>query len=136
MSTGRRPTARSRTRRSARSQLAFLRNIERGEAYQALAPTLWDIDFRSAIAQAELEDRDQPAAYHRVAFHKSDGSGDVFIETTRPELLAPCVALVAHPDDERYQPLFGNGAHTALRRRGSGRSRTRSPSRTRARASR
>ena len=41
------------------SQLAFLRNLERGEAYQAMAPTLWDIDFRSAIAQAELEDREQ-----------------------------------------------------------------------------
>jgi valyl-tRNA synthetase len=96
------------------SQLAFLRNLERGEAYQALAPTLWDIDFRSAIAQAELEDRDQPAAYHRVAFHKTDGTGDVHIETTRPELLAACVALVAHPDDERYQPLFGTTVRTPL----------------------
>jgi valyl-tRNA synthetase len=96
------------------SQLAFLRNLERGEAYQALAPTLWDIDFRSAIAQAELEDRDQSAAYHRVAFHKSDGSGDVHIETTRPELLAACVALVAHPEDERYQPLFGSTVRTPI----------------------
>ncbi|WOQ70610.1 valine--tRNA ligase [Microbacterium limosum] len=96
------------------SQLAFLRNIERGEAYQALAPTLWDIDFRSAIAQAELEDRDQPAAYHRLAFHRADGAGDVHIETTRPELLAACVALVAHPDDERYQPLFGTTVRTPL----------------------
>ena len=79
-----------------------------------MAPTLWDIDFRSAIAQAELEDRDQPAAYHRVAFHKTDGTGDVHIETTRPELLAACVALVAHPDDERYQPLFGSTVRTPL----------------------
>ncbi|MEN8602949.1 valine--tRNA ligase [Microbacterium rhizosphaerae] len=94
------------------SQLAFLRNLERGEAYQSLAPTLWDIDFRSAIAQAELEDRDQPAAYHRIAFHSADG--DVFIETTRPELLPACVALVAHPDDERYQPLFGTTVRTPL----------------------
>jgi valyl-tRNA synthetase len=96
------------------SQLAFLRNLHRGEAYQSMAPTLWDIDFRSAIAQAELEDRDQPAAYHRVAFHKTDGSGDVHIETTRPELLAACVALVAHPDDERYQPLFGTTVRTPI----------------------
>ncbi|WP_156759653.1 valine--tRNA ligase [Microbacterium karelineae] len=96
------------------SQLAFLGNIERGEAYQALAPTLWDIDFRSAIAQAELEDRDRPAAYHRLAFHKTDGSGDILIETTRPELLAACVALVAHPDDERYQPHFGSTVRTPL----------------------
>ncbi|GAB3271606.1 valine--tRNA ligase [Microbacterium sp. MEC084] len=96
------------------SQLAFLRNVERGEAFQALAPTLWDIDFRSAIAQAELEDREQPAAFHRLAFHKSDGSGDIEIETTRPELLAACVALVAHPDDERYQPMFGSTVRTPL----------------------
>ena len=96
------------------SQLAFLRNLERGEAYQSMAPTLWDVDFRSAIAQAELEDRDQQASYHRVAFHKSDGSGDIHIETTRPELLAACVALVANPDDERYQPLFGSTVRTPL----------------------
>ena len=96
------------------SQLAFVRNLERGEAFQAMAPTLWDIDFRSAIAQAELEDREQPAAYHRVAFHKADGSGDVFIETTRPELLPACVALVAHPEDERYQQLFGSTVRTPL----------------------
>ena len=96
------------------SQLAFLNNIARGEAYQSMAPTLWDVDFRSAIAQAELEDRDRPAAYHRLAFHKTDGSGDIHIETTRPELLAACVALVAHPDDERYQPYFGSTVTTPL----------------------
>ncbi|GAA1652869.1 valine--tRNA ligase [Microbacterium flavum] len=96
------------------SQLAFLRNLERGEAYQAMAPTLWDIDFRSAIAQAELEDREQQASYHRIAFHKSDGSGDIEIETTRPELLAACVALVANPGDERYQPYFGTTVRTPV----------------------
>ncbi|GLJ79184.1 valine--tRNA ligase [Microbacterium imperiale] len=96
------------------SQLAFLRNLERGEAYQALAPTLWDIDFRSAIAQAELEDRDQQASYHRIAFHKTDGTGDIHIETTRPELLPACVALVANPDDERYKPYFGQTVRTPL----------------------
>lgn len=96
------------------SQLAFLRGLERGEAYQSMAPTLWDIDFRSAIAQAELEDREQQAAYHRVAFHKTDGSGDIEIQTTRPELLPACVALVAHPDDERYQPYFGKTVRTPI----------------------
>jgi valyl-tRNA synthetase len=95
------------------SQLAFLRNIERGEAYQAMAPTLWDITFRTAVAQAELEDKDQPAAYHRVSFHQHDG-GTIDIETTRPELLPACVALVAHPDDERYQGLFGTTVRTPL----------------------
>jgi valyl-tRNA synthetase len=96
------------------SQLAFLRSADRGEAYRALAPTLWDVDFRSAIAQAELEDREQQASYHRVAFAKTDGSGDIEIMTTRPELLAACVALVAHPDDERYQPSFGKTVTTPV----------------------
>ena len=94
-------------------QLAFIRNVERGEAYQAMAPTLWDVTFRTAVAQAELEDREQPAAYHRVAFHKPDG-GTIEIETTRPELLPACVALVAHPDDERYKPLFGTTVTTPV----------------------
>jgi len=96
------------------SQRAFLRNLARGEAYAQEAPTLWDVDFRTAVAQAELEDREQPGAYHRIAFTCTDGSGPVFIETTRPELLPACVALVAHPDDERYQPLFGTTVTTPL----------------------
>ncbi|WP_136706916.1 valine--tRNA ligase [Agromyces sp. H66] len=95
------------------SQLAFIRNVERGEAYQALAPTLWDVTFRTAVAQAELEDREQPGHYHRVTFHRADG-GTVEIETSRPELIPACVALVAHPDDERYQPLFGTTVTTPV----------------------
>ena len=96
------------------SQLAFLRNLARGEAYQAEAPTLWDVTFRTAVAQAELEDRERDGAYHRIGFPvaSQDDSNRVFIETTRPELLAACVALVAHPDDERYQPLFGSTVRT------------------------
>ncbi len=95
------------------SQLAFIRNVERGEAYQAMAPTLWDVTFRTAVAQAELEDKDMPGAYHRLAFHRPNGD-DIHIETTRPELLAACVALVAHPEDERYKPLFGSTATTPI----------------------
>ena len=94
------------------SQKAFLNNLARGEAYQSMAPTLWDVTFRTAVAQAELEDREQPGAYHRIGFDGPDGK--VFIETTRPELLPACVALVAHPDDERYQPLFGKTVTTPL----------------------
>ncbi|PYY34691.1 valine--tRNA ligase [Curtobacterium sp. MCJR17_055] len=98
----------------ASAQRAFLRNLERGEAYQADAPTLWDVTFRTAVAQAELEDKEMPGAYHGLAFHKSDGSGDVVIQTTRPELLPACVALVAHPDDERFQDLFGTTVRSPL----------------------
>ena len=90
------------------SQRAFLRNVERGEAYTQEAPTLWDIDFRTAVAQAELKDEERPGAYHKIPFQRVDGDGAIEIDTTRPELLAACVALVAHPDDERYQPHFGS----------------------------
>jgi len=98
----------------AASQKAFLRNLARGEAYQADAPTLWDVTFRTAVAQAELEDRVQPGHYHRVAFARSNSDGSVEIETSRPELLPACVALVAHPDDERYKPLFGTTVTTPI----------------------
>ena len=95
------------------SQAAFLRLLARGQAYQLEAPTLWDVDFRTAVAQAELEDREQPGAYHRLRFPGTDGAF-VDIETTRPELLPACVALVAHPDDARYQPLFETSVRTPL----------------------
>ena len=96
------------------SQVMFLRLLKRRLAYQLEAPTLWDVDFRTAVAQAELEDREQPGAYHRVRFARAGRSGSVEIETTRPELLPACVALVAHPDDERYKPLFGTEVITPL----------------------
>jgi len=93
------------------SQRAFLRNVARGEAYTQEAPTLWDIDFRTAVAQAEMEDRERPGAYHKIPFARTESAPgeptDIEIDTTRPELLAACVALVAHPDDERYGSAFG-----------------------------
>ena len=100
-------------RARAISQRAFLHNLERGEAYQAEAPTLWDVTFRTAVAQAELEDRERPAAYYQINFHRDNG-GRVAVATTRPELLPACVALVAHPDDDRYRELFGRTVRTPL----------------------
>ncbi|MBD9699583.1 valine--tRNA ligase [Flavimobilis sp. GY10621] len=95
------------------AQTAFLRNLARGEAYTAEAPGLWDVTFQTAVAQAELEARDYPGHFHKVSFHAPDGT-PVQIETTRPELLPACVALIAHPDDERYQHLFGTTVTSPL----------------------
>lgn len=100
-------------RSRAISQRAFLRNLARGEAYLADAPTLWDVTFRTAVAQAELEDRERQGHYYRLSFTSAGGDA-IHVETTRPELLPACVALVAHPDDERYQHLFGSTAVTPL----------------------
>ncbi len=95
------------------AQRAFLKNLDRGEAYQTEAPSLWDVTFRTAVAQAELEDRERPGAYHTLVFHTDSGE-DLHIATTRPELLPACVALVAHPDDSRYKNFFGTTASTPV----------------------
>jgi valyl-tRNA synthetase len=98
------------------SQRGFLRLLARGEAYQAEAPTLWDVTYRTAVAQAEVEDREVPGIAVRVrvrAAGRGPGAGLV-VETTRPELLPACVALVAHPDDDRYRDLVGTTATTPL----------------------
>jgi valyl-tRNA synthetase len=107
-------------RARAVSQRAFLRNVARGEAYLAEAPSLWDVTFGTAVAQAELEDREVAGSYLRIAFGRQEGppgapdAEDVVVATTRPELLAACVALVAHPDDERYAGLAGTTVRTPL----------------------
>src|SRR5436190_7113481 len=71
------------------SQLAFLRLLRRGLAYRLEAPTLWDVDFKTAVAQAELEDREVPSAYHRIRFGVAP-QRFIEIETTRPELIPAC----------------------------------------------
>jgi valyl-tRNA synthetase len=121
------------------SQRSFLALLAHEQAYQLEAPTLWDVDFQTAVAQAELEDRERPGAMHRVRFHVADGEGapgvadaahppdavdptgaagspviDALIETTRPELIPACVALLAHPDDERQRELVGREVLTPL----------------------
>jgi valyl-tRNA synthetase len=95
------------------AQRGFLRNLARGEAYQADAPGLWDVTFQTAVAQAEIEARDYPGHFHRVRFAGPAGEA-VVIETTRPELLPAVVALVAHPDDSRYRDLFGTTVSSPL----------------------
>jgi len=104
-------TINDRSRRVA--QRAFLRNLARDEAYASEAPTMWDVDFQTAVAQAAMEDRPTSGAYHKLSFHRDDG-GDIEIDTTRPELLAACVAVVVHPDDARWRDLVGTEVTTPL----------------------
>ncbi|HEX9124567.1 MAG TPA: valine--tRNA ligase [Actinomycetota bacterium] len=101
-----------RSRRA--SQRSFLRLLLRGLAYKVEAPTMWDVDFQTAVAQAEIEDREVAGTYHRVRFDLADGSGSVEIETSRPELIPACVALVVNPGDERFRGLIGRSAVTPL----------------------
>ena len=101
-------------RPAAVSQRAFLRALAAGQAYQAQAPVLWDVTFRTAVAQAEIEDRETAGSYLRLAFALAGSGGEVVVATTRPELLPACVALVVHPQDERYRDLTGTTVTTPL----------------------
>ena len=101
-----------RSRRA--SQRAFVRLLARDLAYQVEAPTMWDIDYQTAVAQAEIEDREIDGAYHRIRFARADGEGSVEIETSRPELIPACVALVVNPADDRYRSDVGTTVVTPL----------------------
>lgn len=97
------------------SQASFLDLVEKGVACSVEAPTIWDVTFQSAVAQAEIEDREMDSFFHDIRFGV-EGEPDVSftIATTRPEFLAACIAVVAHPDDERYQKYFGKKAIVPL----------------------
>jgi valyl-tRNA synthetase len=95
------------------SQLSFLNVVDKGHAELREAPTMWDVDFQSAVAQAEVEDRERDGAFYEIRF-AVEGGGDFLIATTRPELLPACIAVTAHPDDKRYAHLIGKQAITPL----------------------
>jgi valyl-tRNA synthetase len=96
------------------AQLSFRDLFEKGHVYTNFAPTMWDVDFQTAVAQAEAEDRSVPGAYHKIEFGVQDSDRSFVIATTRPELLPACVGVTAHPDDARYKDLFGKHAVTPL----------------------
>jgi len=95
------------------SQMSFLDLVAKGQVYNVESPTMWDIDFKTAVAQAEVEDRPRQGLFYDLRFGV-EGGGELTIATTRPELLGACIAVVAHPDDERYRDLFGKHAITPL----------------------
>src|SRR4051812_12803098 len=95
-----------RARRTA--QQGFLDDLGRGDAYRADGPTLWDADFGTAVAQAELQDREGDGAWASLAF------GPEPVDTPRPELLPACVAVVVPPADPRYADLVGSTLPTPV----------------------
>ncbi len=96
------------------SQISFLELLEKNEVYQDERPVLWDVDFKTAVAQAELTDKERPSAYHHLNFRVDGTDTNLVIATTRPELLPACIAVVVHPEDERYKSFVGKRAVTPL----------------------
>lgn len=96
------------------AQLSFLDLHRSGHVYQTFAPTMWDVDFQTAVAQAEVQDRPKDGHFHHIEFGVEESDATFIIATTRPELLPACVGVTAHPSDERYKALFGKNAVTPL----------------------
>jgi len=96
------------------AQLSFRDLYEKGHVYNVDAPFMWDVDFQMALSQADVEDRLQAGAFHDIEFGIEGERRGFAISTTRPELLAACVGVTAHPDDKRYRDLFGKNAVTPL----------------------
>lgn len=90
-----------------KSQESFIDLYEKGFVSLVESPTMWDVTFQSAVAQAEVEDRETAGFFHDIHFPIEGSDEYVTIATTRPEFLPACIAIVAHPDDERYQKFFG-----------------------------
>lgn len=95
------------------SQMSFLDLYNKGLIERRLGPTVWDPVDRTAIAQAEIEDKERASIMNNIVF-KSQSGDDLIIATTRPELIPACIAVFYHPDDERYQHLQGQMATTPI----------------------
>jgi len=94
------------------AQESFIKLYKAGHVKSIDAPTMWDTTFHTAVAQAEIEDREIAGFFHDIKFECGDK--DFVIATTRPEFLPACIAIVAHPDDQRYGHLIGKTATVPL----------------------
>lgn len=86
------------------SQASFIELYEKGFIYRKNEPALYCSNCRTSVAQAELDDQEQPSMFNDLVFRTTIDT-EVMIGTTRPELLSSCVALLFNPKDLRYQHL-------------------------------
>jgi valyl-tRNA synthetase len=96
------------------SQSAFLDLYRKGHVYRQEAPTLWCTTCQTGVAQADVDDKPGvESLFTTIPFTLDDGR-ELLIATTRPELLAACVAIFVHPGDARYKDVVGKRARTPL----------------------
>jgi valyl-tRNA synthetase len=98
----------------AKTQRSFLKMYHDGLIYRAVHPVNWCPRCETAIAFAEVEYQENETYLNYLEFPAANDESGVPIATTRPELLAACVAVVVHPDDERYQHLTGKKVRVPL----------------------
>jgi len=95
------------------SQELFLDLIKKKRVYQKEAPCLWCPECKTAIAQAELQDKNIETDFCDIQFELENGK-KILIATTRPELLSSCVAVFVNPNDKRHKKLIGKTAIVPL----------------------
>jgi valyl-tRNA synthetase len=96
------------------SQGAFIDLYENNQVYRSEAPTLWCPECQTGVAQAEVEDKaGVKTLFTTIPFLAADNS-ELPIATTRPELLAACVAVMVNPGDERYRQFVNQNVRTPI----------------------
>ncbi len=95
------------------SQLSVIDMFEKGHLYRQAQPSLWDPVDRTALAQAEIAEKEMPGTLWQIPFDV-EGGGVAEIATTRPELLGACAALMIHPEHPRAKELVGRNVITPL----------------------
>ncbi len=85
----------------------FVQLFEQGLIYRGKRLVSWDPVLKSAVSDLEVESEEEDGFLWHIRYPLADGSGDMVVATTRPETMLGDVAVMVHPDDERYAALVG-----------------------------
>ncbi len=96
------------------SQASFVDLHNKGLVEKKFEPVFWDCADRTALAQADLVDKEVASSMNEIAFAIDGSDEKLVIMTTRPELLGACVAVMIHPEDARYKHLHNKHAITPI----------------------
>lgn len=85
----------------------FVRLYEQGLIYRGKRLVNWDPVLKTAVSDLEVESEEEDGFLWHIAYPLANGSGSLTVATTRPETLLGDVAVMVHPEDERYTALIG-----------------------------
>ncbi|QTW20098.1 valine--tRNA ligase [Comamonas kerstersii] len=85
----------------------FVRLYQQGLIYRGKRLVNWDPVLQSAVSDLEVENQEKDGSLWHIAYPLTDGSGQLVVATTRPETMLGDVAVMVHPEDERYKHLIG-----------------------------
>ena len=93
----------------------FVRLYEQGLIYRGKRLVNWDPELKTAVSDLEVESEEEDGHLWHIAYPLADGSGEkLVVATTRPETMLGDVAVMVHPEDERYKHLVEQKAKVIL----------------------